>query len=292
MKFKNERELQNWLYQKLKDEGYRVGYEVTDSQGGRCDLTADQYAIECKHYLTTSTVGRAIGQALSYQKTLGLKPVIAGIRPRTEQAWKTAQNDIRRAQGLGIEIWELSSLYPEDFQETQNEFKPVYEVPDFTDIFSPGFRSSYSDVFKSEYLWAIGIVLVALIFLGEMQSTGKQRTAKLNPQQNLREVAPPRTSRSTDSSQLQNATTCVIRGVEAPILQGLEQEFFVNRGNFSIAPSGSDKSVGVRTTWSADGQLIGCLMSGSRVQVQQVVDGWAYIEYRGGTGWVWNALLR
>jgi hypothetical protein len=292
MKFKNERELQDWLYKKLTDEGNQVGYEVIDSQGGRCDLTTDHYAIECKPYLTTHAVGRAIGQVLSYQQTLGRQPVIAGMRPPSEKAWRNAQNDIRRAEGLGIEIWELSSMFPEDFKETEDTFEPVYEVPDFTRIFNTGLRSSYSDTSNLGYLQIAGIVLAALAFLGGLSSNSKQKTARINTQQSLNEVAPAQTSQSADISQLKQTRTCEVKGVEAPILQGLEREFFMNRGNFSIAPPESSPSVGVRTTSSGEGQLMGCLLRGSRVQVKQVVDGWAYIEYQGGTGWVWNEFLR
>lgn len=104
----SEKHLQATIAKRLSDRGYSTRREVLCPGVGACDIVADDWAIEVKPYLTRSAIDKAIGQVMAYSQSLGKKPVIVGLRPQ-ESAWKQAQVTIRRANSLGIEVWDMST---------------------------------------------------------------------------------------------------------------------------------------------------------------------------------------
>ena len=100
MSFRNEKEFQSWLIQKLKAEGQYLGHEVTVGGGlGRIDILTQSAVIECKLRLTRESANEASGQLHYYQRFYpGKRLVIATPRIVDEQAHT-------RMTASGIEVW-------------------------------------------------------------------------------------------------------------------------------------------------------------------------------------------
>ena len=100
MSFRNEKEFQSWLVQKLKAEGQYLGHEVSVGGGlGRIDILTQSAIIECKLSLTRESANEASGQLHYYQRFYpGKRMVIATPRIVDEQAHT-------RMTASGIEVW-------------------------------------------------------------------------------------------------------------------------------------------------------------------------------------------
>ncbi|MEA5447633.1 hypothetical protein VB780_03565 [Leptolyngbya sp. CCNP1308] len=109
MYFPSEYSLQEFLFTFFKVHGYEAATEVPIEGGGKADLVAHIYLIECKKVLTRSNLFEAAGQLTTYLKARPDKIlVIAGLTPVSGE--REARQAAQRLEAVGFSVWFIDEL--------------------------------------------------------------------------------------------------------------------------------------------------------------------------------------
>lgn len=99
--FSNEKALQEWLAQQLRQRGENCQLEVITHGAAqtRADIVTRDTVIECKHTLTREKIHAAYGQATMYAKHLGKDSIVlVGMPPFNDSEQRSAINAAKALQ--------------------------------------------------------------------------------------------------------------------------------------------------------------------------------------------------